>query len=56
MPFYEFKCAKCSKQEEKYFSFQEKHELKCVKCKKEMNKVIQATPAVFRGGGWGGQP
>jgi len=56
MPFYEFKCPKCAKTKEKYFTFQEEHKLKCASCKKEMEKVIAATPAIFYGGGWGGQP
>jgi putative FmdB family regulatory protein len=55
MPFYEFKCAKCFRLEEHYFTFQEEHKLKCENCKKEMDKVIHATPAIFTGGGWGGQ-
>lgn len=55
MPFYEFKCEKCSRTEEHYFSFHEKHKLDCPNCEQEMNKVIAAVPAIFHGGGWGGQ-
>jgi putative FmdB family regulatory protein len=55
MPFYEFKCPDCFRLEEKYFAFTEEHKLMCESCKKiEMQKVIQATPAIFTGGGWGG--
>jgi putative FmdB family regulatory protein len=55
-PFYEFKCEKCLRLEEHYFSFQEEHKVDCPNCKEGMNKVIQATPAIFTGGGWGGKP
>jgi putative FmdB family regulatory protein len=55
MPTYEFKCPKCSQLEEKHFGFQDEHKLLCPKCKTKMNKVIGATPAIFHGGGWGGQ-
>ena len=55
MPFYEFKCKECLRIEEKHFSFQEEHKLECPKCKVVMDKVIHATPAIFTGGGWGGQ-
>ena len=55
MPFYEYKCPDCFRLEDKYFSFQEEHKLMCDTCKTvEMVKVLQPTPAVFRGGGWGG--
>lgn len=56
MPFYEFKCPKCFRLEEHYFSFKEEHKLACPTCKKDMEKVIQATPAIFHGGGWGAKP
>jgi len=52
---YEFKCPDCYRIEEKYFSFKEEHKFNCPNCKTEMNKVITATPAIFHGGGWGGQ-
>jgi putative FmdB family regulatory protein len=54
MPMYHFKCFKCNAEAEKYFGFHDKHEATC-ECGNVMSKVIQATPAVFRGGGWGGQ-
>ena len=52
-PVYIFKCYKCSKQESIYFGFNDKHEVDC-ECGNAMSKVIGATPAIFRGGGWGG--
>jgi putative FmdB family regulatory protein len=53
MPIYGFKCFKCNEQENVYFGFDDKHEVTC-KCGNTMSKVIGATPAIFRGGGWGG--
>lgn len=58
MPVYQFKCLDCYRLEEKYFSFTEEHTMVCVnkKCKEaQMSKVLQAVPAILRGGGWGGQ-
>lgn len=55
MPTYEFKCVKCAETKEQYFTFHEKHEVNCEKCKTKMDKVIAAAPAIFHGGGWGGQ-
>lgn len=55
MPTYEFKCPSCFRLEEQYFSFTDTHALLCPSCKEvPMDKVIQATPAILRGGGWGG--
>ena len=55
MPFYQFKCNKCDFAKEQYFMFSEEHTLVCEKCEGDMEKVISAVPAIFRGGGWGGQ-
>ena len=55
MPVYEFKCNKCEAITEKAFNFDEEHKVLCKKCKKPMAKVYQATRAIFRGTGWGGQ-
>ena len=52
MPVYLFKCYKCIKQESIYFRFEDKHEKTC-ECGNAMSKVIGATPAIFRGTGWG---
>lgn len=52
MPIYSFKCYKCLKQENVYFGFNDKHEVTC-ECGNVMSKVIGATPAIFRGTGWG---
>jgi len=56
MPTYEFKCPKCLRLEEQHFGFNDEHKLPCPSCKTEMGKVINATPAIFHGGGWGGKP
>ena len=53
MPIYQFKCFKCDEQKNMYFGFDDKHEIKC-DCGNDMSKVIGVTPAIFRGGGWGG--
>ena len=55
MPFYEFKCADCLRLEEKHFGFEEEHKIECDHCKSDMVKVLQPTPTIFRGNGWGGQ-
>ena len=55
MPFYEFRCNECAVNLDIYFGFTDKQESTCPHCEKPMVKVLQATPAVFRGGGWGGQ-
>jgi len=52
VPVYVFKCYKCMKQESIYFGFEDKHERTCY-CGNAMSKVIGATPAIFRGTGWG---
>jgi putative FmdB family regulatory protein len=52
VPIYLFKCYKCMKQENIYFGFNDKHEKTC-ECGNAMSKVIGATPAIFRGTGWG---
>ena len=54
MPIYSFKCYKCNAQRNVHFGFDDKHELDC-ECGHVMSKVIGATPAIFRGTGWGGK-
>mgnify|MGYP006266310397 CR=1 FL=1 len=55
MPNYDFACIECDIQLEKNFSFHEDHRVECPKCGNRMAKVYPATPAHFKGGGWGGQ-
>jgi putative FmdB family regulatory protein len=55
MPTYEFACIACDIQIEQYFTFHEDHRVECKKCGNAMIKVMQATPAQFKGGGWGGK-
>jgi putative FmdB family regulatory protein len=55
MPTYDFKCPKCDARKNHYFSFSDEHKLTC-ECGTAMEKVFQATPSHFKGGGWGGQP
>lgn len=55
MPTYEFKCPECLRLEDQYFTFEEEHKLNCPGCQTKMDKVIVATPAILRGGGWGGK-
>lgn len=53
MPRYDFKCNKCGSVIEVVMSFGDSTIPVC--CQESMSKVFQATPAVFKGGGWGGQ-
>jgi putative FmdB family regulatory protein len=55
MPTYEFKCETCNANAEKYFNFTDEHLFDCQTCNKPMKKLFRATPAVFRGSGWGGK-
>ena len=54
MPKYDFKCDSCGVTLEKYFSFDEERAATC-ECGAVMKQVFTATPAHFKGGGWGGQ-
>jgi putative FmdB family regulatory protein len=54
MPTYEFRCDKDKTMLEIQQGFYDDNIPNCPLCGKEMQKVFQATPAVFRGGGWGG--
>jgi putative FmdB family regulatory protein len=54
MPKYDYKCNNCSSEIEITRSFDEDIEPMCTGCNSTMSRVWQATPAVFRGGGWGG--
>jgi len=55
LPTYDFACITCDIQVERYFTFNEEHRVECEKCGNSMVKVLTATPAHFRGGGWGGK-
>jgi putative FmdB family regulatory protein len=55
MPTYDFTCDSCGEKTTQAFGFHENHLVECPQCEKPMRKIIGATPAVFRGGGWGGK-
>ena len=55
MPAYDFVCLNCDYTTEVVFNFDDDHRISCEKCGEFMNKVFSATPAHFKGGGWGGQ-
>jgi putative FmdB family regulatory protein len=55
MPTYDFACRGCNEENTQAFGFYENHVVICPKCENPMTKVISATPAVFRGSGWGGK-
>jgi len=54
MPSYDFVCNDCGEKITETFGFHENHLVDCPQCLKQMRKIIKATPAVFRGTGWGG--
>lgn len=53
MPKYDYKCNVCGSTIEFERGFGEDREPTC--CNHTMSRVWSATPAIFRGGGWGGQ-
>ena len=55
MPKYDYKCDKCGGQVEVTRAFDEDSQPMCTGCNSTMSRVWSATPAIFRGGGWGGQ-
>lgn len=55
MPAYDFKCESCNSIVEIQRAFDEESSPMCTACNKTMTRVWQATPAHFKGGGWGGQ-
>lgn len=55
MPKYDFRCPTCETVVELYKEFKDNSVPTCEVCNVGLSKVFQATPAVFRGGGWGGQ-
>ena len=52
MPKYDYKCNTCNSVQEIHREFGEDYEPTC--CQMGMSRVWSATPAIFRGGGWGG--
>lgn len=52
MPTYDYRCEKCQMTVEVMHSVSE-HGPKC--CEQPMNKLFSATPAIFKGDGWGGK-
>jgi len=55
MPQYEYRCPADQSMIEMYQSFEDSSIPNCPQCGQQMSKQFQATPAVFRGTGWGGQ-
>lgn len=55
MPNYDFTCVGCDSTVERYFKFDQERRVECEKCGNQMIQVFQATPAHFKGGGWGGK-
>ena len=55
MPKYDYKCEGCNSVVEITRSFDEDSSPMCTTCNSTMIRQWSATPAIFRGGGWGGQ-
>jgi len=55
MPSYDYKCDTCETVVEVQRSFDEEGSPTCVACNTTMSRVWNATPAHFKGGGWGGR-
>jgi hypothetical protein len=53
IPRYDFKCNICGGIQEVTMGFGDSTLPVC--CSESMSKIYQATPAVFKGGGWGGK-
>jgi len=54
MPTYVYRCQADQSQIEMYQSFEDGSIPNCPLCNQQMSKQFQATPAHFRGTGWGG--
>ena len=52
MPNYDYRCEVCGGVQEIYKQFGDDSIPVC--CQQSMSIIFQATPAVFKGGGWGG--
>jgi len=55
MPKYDYKCETCNSTIEVTRSFDEEGSPLCTTCNSTMIRQWNATPAIFRGGGWGGK-
>lgn len=55
MPFYDYECPKDGIIIAIYKTFSDETVPNCETCGTETVKKFEATPAIFRGGGWGGQ-
>lgn len=55
MPNYDFTCIKCDITKTIYLSFEDNSRPTCDTCGEFLSKVFSATPAHFKGGGWGAQ-
>ena len=55
MPKYDYACNSCNSVIEITRSFDEESSPMCTSCNTTMIRQWQATPAIFRGGGWGGK-
>jgi putative FmdB family regulatory protein len=54
MPKYDYQCSECGFCEEFTYSFELKPSfVKCYECGANMKQVFAATPAHFKGTGWG---
>ena len=54
MPFYDYECPKDGIIIAIYKTFSDETVPNCETCGTETVKKFEATPAIFRGGGWGG--
>ena len=54
MPTYVYRCQADQSQIEMYQSLEDSSIPNCPVCSQQMSKQYQATPAHFRGTGWGG--
>ena len=54
MPSYEFRCEVCSSKMTILVKMENLYQPKCPSCEIPMNRVYEATPAIFKGSGWGG--
>ena len=55
-PFYGYTCDDCDLQQDKYQPIGEALIApKCNVCDQEMSRLYEATPAIFKGTGWGKQ-
>lgn len=54
MPFYDYKCEGCGEIYTMHHGFHQVDPVMCSTCGIGMVKQIAATPAIFKGTGWGG--